>query len=152
MALCTGSLILGFCPGLPWKGDVGITQRWGGGWWSAGGSGGRGPPFTPPPSARGWVGAGVSGHSSGPEAAWHWESWFFPMPSAASTVSHSRFQTQLSPPPRDPCPPGPSSLWVLRAHSAELTATQLFRGGQRRRSPRQTQRLHDPPGVPSPGP
>ena len=43
---------------------------------------------------------------------------------------------QLSPPPRDPCPPGPSSLWVLRAHSAELTATQFFRGGRRRSSPR----------------
>lgn len=35
---------------------------------------------------------------------------------------------QLSPPPRDPCLPGPSSLWVLRAHSAELTPTQFIRG------------------------
>lgn len=43
---------------------------------------------------------------------------------------------QLSPPPWDPRPPGLSSLWVLRAHSAELTPTQFIRGGQRRNCPR----------------
>lgn len=43
---------------------------------------------------------------------------------------------QLSPPPWDPRSPGLSSLWVLRAHSAELTPTQSIRGGQRRNCPR----------------